>query len=156
MFVRYNVKYDAKVCGMWDVTVAWHDRQAIDPELGVAAPRTVVAATQHNTPDVATAIAEALNTPPAEHMNPTHIVAVERDPGTSIDTFVWRRVGWTDEPLVLIGIKEIAMLFRRSKQWATNTTKRRDFPSPFAVLACGPVWDRTAVETYRQQRSGGS
>jgi predicted DNA-binding transcriptional regulator AlpA len=48
----------------------------------------------------------------------------------------------------LIGLTEIAQLLNVSRQRVHVLRKRRDFPSPIAELAVGPVWNSRDLSAF--------
>lgn len=48
----------------------------------------------------------------------------------------------------VVGLSEIATLFRVTKRTALRYSKRTDFPAPIERLAVGPVWGRAEVEAW--------
>ncbi len=51
----------------------------------------------------------------------------------------------------LVGITEIARLLGVSRQRVGQLAKAETFPSPAAVLAAGPVWERADVDRWAQE-----
>lgn len=133
---------------MWDVTVLWVDPDAVNEDTGISAPKAIVATSRHTDPEPSVVIEEAQQNAPGDDMYPVQMVLVRRETTSDDASFVWKRLGWADASTTLVGVNEIAVMFDSSKQWAQQHTKRREFPPPVAVLACGPVWDRGAVEVY--------
>lgn len=62
----------------------------------------------------------------------------------------------SEGPRELVGLAEAAELLGLSKG-ALGERRRRPgprmpvFPEPLARLACGPIWERTQIERYRDQ-----
>jgi prophage regulatory protein len=48
----------------------------------------------------------------------------------------------------LVGVREIADMFGVSRQRASQLGSKDDFPTPTAVLASGPIWNRSDVEEW--------
>ena len=48
----------------------------------------------------------------------------------------------------VLGISEIGEQLGVSRQRASQIARRRDFPRPYAVLACGPVWLEPNVRRF--------
>jgi predicted DNA-binding transcriptional regulator AlpA len=52
----------------------------------------------------------------------------------------------------LVGVTEIAQRYGVAQNSAWRWTRRADFPPPTARLARGPLWARTDVEKWADER----
>lgn len=58
----------------------------------------------------------------------------------------------TTEALNIVGLSEAAAILGVSKQRVDQLRKKDAMPEPLAVLRATPVWERSAVEQYAQER----
>jgi predicted DNA-binding transcriptional regulator AlpA len=59
-----------------------------------------------------------------------------------------------EEPLPILGVKEAAELAGITRGHFRVLRNRGQVPEPQVMLACGPIWKRSVIERWIEQRAG--